>query len=251
MHSLSKKIFACLAAMVAAHASALDKHTAHWSYTGHADASHWGDMAAEYASCKLGKDQSPIDIETAKAVPAKLDAIDFRYASGPAQVVNNGHTIQVNLAPGNRIAIGGAQYDLLQFHFHTPSEEHVDGQPFPMVAHFVHRDAEGKLAVVGVLLKEGKENRSLKGVFAGMPAKEGASVKLKRLALPSLLPANRGYYAYMGSLTTPPCSEGVRWQVLKEPVELSASQINAFKKIYALNARPVQPTNGRVVQASE
>ncbi|MCG2586315.1 carbonic anhydrase [Massilia sp. TS11] len=225
-----------------------DEHAPHWSY---ADAAKWGELSKDFATCKIGGAQSPINIETAKATRAKLDPIDFQYTPTAAEVVNNGHTIQVNLAKGSAIQIGGARYELLQFHFHTPSEEELDGKRLPMVAHLVHKNAEGKLAVVGVLFKEGKENAALAPVFAAMPAHEGGSAKLASFAPLALIPAQRGYYAFSGSLTTPPCSEGVRWQVMQAAAEVSPAQVAAFRKLYAMNARPVQPLNGRVVQASE
>lgn len=239
------------AALIVPAASAADHHHhAHWGYTGHAGAAHWAELDEGYKTCKLGKLQSPIDIATAKAEAAPLEPIGFAYAAGAAELVNNGHTIQVNLPAGGAATIAGVEYQLVQFHFHTPSEEKIDGKAYPLVAHLVHKNAEGKLAVVAVLFKLGKENAALKPVFGGLPAKQGASRALEAINAADLLPAERGYYAFMGSLTTPPCSEEVRWQVLKTPVELSAAQLGAFKRLYRMNARPVQPLNGRVVQAS-
>lgn len=224
-------------------------HHAHWSYSGEHGAKQWGDMEPGFAECKLGKQQSPIDIRgAAKAV---LPNIGFDYKPGAAEVVNNGHTIQVNLAAGGAVMLDSGEYKLLQFHFHTPSEERIKGKAYPMVAHLVHKNAEGMLAVVAVLLKEGKENAALKTLFAALPAKEGASISLEGGINPAdILPAKRNYYKFVGSLTTPPCSEGVRWQVLKQPVELSKAQIAAFQKLYKMNARPVQPLNGRRIEAN-
>lgn len=223
----------------------------HWGYEGHGGASHWGDLDESYKTCKLGKLQSPIDIETKKVQNAGLKEIGFAYAPKTAEVVNNGHTIQVNLAEGGKITLDNVDYKLAQFHFHNPSEEKVDGKAYPLVAHLVHKSAEGKLAVVGVLFKQGAENPALKRIFAKLPAKEGDKVAIDApFDTTELLPKERGYYAFMGSLTTPPCSEDVRWQVLKTPVELSEAQLAAFTKLYKANARPVQPLNGRLVQAS-
>lgn len=224
---------------------------AHWGYGGKNGAKHWGDMESGFAACKIGKEQSPIDIKTAQAKPANLEPIGFNYSGGAAEVVNNGHTVQVNLPAGGKINLAGGEYQLLQFHFHTPSEEKINGKPYPLVAHFVHKNADGKLAVVAVLFKQGKENAALKPVFDALPAKEGETVKLDALNPADVLPAERTYYAFTGSLTTPPCSEGVRWQVLKTPVELSKGQLAAFSKLYKMNARPVQPLNGREVQVSQ
>jgi carbonic anhydrase len=222
----------------------------HWEYKGKAGATNWGDLQNDFASCKLGKEQSPIDIRGAKK--AKLDPIDFEYTAGAAEVVNNGHTIQVNLESGGTIELSDGEYKLLQFHFHTPSEERIDGKRYPLVAHLVHKSADGKLAVVAVLFKLGKENAALKQVFASLPAKEGEKKALEGgIDLTSVLPKERGYYAFKGSLTTPPCSEGVRWQVMKTTSEISGKQLAAFKKLYSMNARPTQPLNGRKLEVSE
>jgi carbonic anhydrase len=225
-------------------------HAAHWEYAGHGGPSHWSELEDGFATCKLGKTQSPIDIRGAKK--GKLEPIGFNYATGPAEVINNGHTVQVNLSNGGSVKLADGEYKLLQFHFHTPAEEQVNGVKYPLVAHFVHKNAEGKLAVVAVLFKEGAENAQLKSVFANMPAKAGESKALDGGLDPaSVLPEQRGYYAYRGSLTTPPCSEGVRWQVLKQTVTLSKEQLAAFKTLYPMNARPVQPLNGRKIEVSQ
>lgn len=224
-----------------------DGHAAHWSYSGEHGAKQWGDMEPGFAECKLGKQQSPIDIRG--STKSELQAIGFNYSQSGAEVINNGHTIQINLASGGAVMLDSGEYKLLQFHFHTPSEERIKGKAYPMVAHLVHKNAEGQLAVVAVLFKQGKENAALKAVFADLPAKEGESKKLEAgINTADILPSTRNYYKFVGSLTTPPCSEGVRWQVLKEPVELSKAQIAAFQKLYKMNARPVQPLNGRKIE---
>lgn len=242
-------VCAALASLFAGSVLAGEKHGqehAHWSYSGKSDAKHWGDMQPDYVGCKLGKEQSPIDIR--RATKADLPAIGFDYANGPAEVINNGHTIQVNLAAGGKAKLASGDHELLQFHFHTPSEEKINGKAYPMVAHLVHRSGEGKLAVVAVLFKLGKENPVLTRVFSAMPQKADEKAVLEGgMNVADLLPAKQAYYAFMGSLTTPPCSEGVRWHVLKQPVELSKAQLVAFKKLYPMNARPVQPLNGRAV----
>lgn len=220
----------------------------HWGYQGEHAPEHWAEMDPGFETCALGHMQSPIDIRDAH--PADLSEIGFDYHAGPAEAVNNGHTIVVNLPDSGGIDIGGAHYALVQFHFHTPSEEKIDGEAYPMEAHFVHKDAEGHLAVVAVMLKEGHKNAVLEKVFDALPVAEDGKRALGALNPAVLLPAKHGYYAYEGSLTTPPCSEGVRWQVLKRPIEVSESQIEAFRKLYPENARPVQPLNGREVQES-
>lgn len=181
-----------------------------------------------------------------------MKPINFTYQDTDAEVVNNGHTIQVNLKQAGKAAFAGPDYTPVQFHFHTPSEERINGRTYPMVAHIVHKDNQGKLAVVAVLFKQGKYNSAMKAVFDNLPAKEGEVSKLDApFNLDAMLPANRAYYKFTGSLTTPPCSEDVSWHVLRWPVELSVSQIAAFRKLYAMNARPVQPLNGRVVELSK
>lgn len=231
---------------------ALAQSHPHWSYEGKTGSAHWAEVDEEFKTCKLGKTQSPINIETKKVEKTALKPIAFAYTPSPAEVVNTGHTIQVNLPSGGAATMDGTEYKLLQFHFHTPSEEKVNGKAFPLVAHAVHKSADGKLSVVGVLFKVGKENQTLKPVFSSLPGKEGDKKTLESgVNVANLLPADKGYYAFMGSLTTPPCSEDVHWQVLKTPVEISASQLAAFRNLYKMNARPVQPLNGRTVQASQ
>lgn len=235
-----------MAATAGAHA---DETHRHWAYTGKIGTTHWSELEPGYAACKLGKEQTPIDIRGAKK--AKLAPIGFHYRAGAAQVLNNGHTVQVNLAEGGNVNLNGDEYKLLQFHFHTPSEEKINGRSYPLVMHMVHKDAIGHLAVVAILFKVGKENAALKQVFASMPAEAGNKVALAGGIDPaSVLPQERGYYAFKGSLTTPPCSEGVRWQVMKTISEISARQLAMFKKLYPMNARPLQPLNGRTIEVS-
>lgn len=249
MRLLSITAFTCAAALLplAAHA----QHAAHeWDYRGKQDPAHWGDLKPDYATCKLGKHQSPIDIRaTSKAA---LPPLGFDYRSAPLTVLDNGHTIQVNVAPGSGVDIGGSRYELLQFHFHTPSEERINGKQYPLVAHLVHKNGEGRLAVVAVLFKLGKEHPLLSTVWSAIPTEKGApkTVEGKQVDASALLPARQGYYNFEGSLTTPPCSEDVNWFVLKTPVEMSKGQLDAFHKIYKHNARPVQALNGRVVKES-
>lgn len=222
----------------------------HWEYEGENGPEHWGDLSHEFETCKTGKEQSPIDIRTAKV--GHLEPIGFNYTASAAEIVNNGHTVQVNLADGGTVHLRDGEYKLLQFHFHTPSEERINGKRYPLVAHLVHKNAHGDLAVVAVLFKAGRENAALKQVFASLPAEAGEKHALEGgINLEAVLPEHRGYYAYKGSLTTPPCSEGVRWQVLKHTVQISPQQLYAFKQRYSMNARPVQPLNGRTVEVVE
>jgi carbonic anhydrase len=220
----------------------------HWEYEGHHGPGHWGEMSKDFETCGLGKHQSPIDIRKAE-VKADLPELAFDYTASPLKIINNGHTVQVNLDSGGGVKIGDHVYKLAQFHFHSPSEEKIKGKPYSMVAHLVHKDSDGKLAVVAVMIKPGKENAALKAVFDNMPVGAGPVHSVEGLAMnvADLVPAKRGYYHFEGSLTTPPCSEGVSWYVLSTPVEASREQIKAFQKLYKHNARPVQPLNDRSV----
>jgi carbonic anhydrase len=222
----------------------------HWAYGGHGGPAEWGKLDQEFATCKLGKTQSPIDIRGAK--PADLPAIRFDYSASPLKIIDNGHTIQVNYGPGSSIDVGGTRYELVQFHFHKPSEEKIDGKSHAMVAHLVHKGADGKLAVVAVLLDKGGANPTIDAIWKNLPKEKEKEVVVGNVTVDAakLLPADKGYYTFQGSLTTPPCSEGVRWLVLKTPVKIADSEIVAFGKIYPMNARPTQPLNGRAIQAT-
>jgi carbonic anhydrase len=225
----------------------------HWSYEGHGGPAHWSSLEPEFASGKTGHAQSPIDIH-AKAIKGEaLPAIEFAYKPGAAKIVDNGHTIQIVPAPGDAITIAGHRYELTQFHFHKPSEESIDGKRRDMVVHLVHKDDAGKLAVVAVLLQAGDTNPAIAALWNNLPAHKQAEVELKGVQIDpaDLLPRDRGYYTFAGSLTTPPCSEGVTWYVLKKPSQVSSGEIARFAKAYPMNARPLQPLNGRVVRASQ
>lgn len=220
----------------------------HWDYAGPHGPSHWGELDKDTATCAHGKHQSPINITRAVA-KSDLSDLKFDYAAAPLKIINNGLTVQVNDPEGGTLTVGGHSYKLAQFHFHTPSEERISGKPYDMVAHLVHKDDAGKLAVVAVLIKRGKENAALKPVFDNMPKSAGSehTVEGARINVAELLPAKRGYYNFEGSLTTPPCSEGVAWYVLNTPVEASAAQLKQLRALYPHNARPVQPLNDRQV----
>ncbi len=218
----------------------------HWSYSGDAGPEYWGELSPEYALCTDGSAQSPIDIRDASALD--LVDIEFHYGESANNILNNGHTIQVNIDAGSAIHYNGITYDLLQFHFHSPSEHTIDGMPAPMEIHFVHQDPNsGALAVVGILLSEGKDdNEAYAAVFDHLPAQVGeAEAAGEPIVLAALLPEARTFFTYQGSLTTPPCSEIVRWLLLDTPVALSARQIAAFTAIFDANARPVQPLGAR------
>ena len=224
----------------------------HWSYTGQTGPAYWGTLEEDYHTCAVGKDQSPIDIHANGAHKSDLPAIEFRYQPSKLKIIDNGHTIQVIYAPGSFISVGNKRYELQQFHFHKPSEEKLDGKSYDMVAHLVHKDADGKLAVVAVLLsKADAPNPLIKTLWDNLPKKKEVETAVDTVTINAadLLPANKAYYTFTGSLTTPPCSEGVTWFVLKSPTAISGDEVARFGKSYPMNARPVQPLNGREVDA--
>ncbi len=219
----------------------------HWGYTGHEGPEGWGALSPEFAACSEGKNQSPINVVS--SLDARLPQLKFSYKTGSNEILNNGHTVQVNFDAGSTLTLDGTAFELKQFHFHTPSENHINGKEFPLEAHFVHKDKDGNIAVVAVMFKEGKENKELAKVWAKMPknAEEKGELKLATIAK-ALLPKNKDYYRFNGSLTTPPCTEGVRWLVLKTPVTVSKAQVAQFAEtMHHPNNRPIQPLNARVV----
>jgi carbonic anhydrase len=232
-------------------AASAQQPKAHWSYTGEDSPANWGKLGAAYATCSVGKRQSPINITKAKATD--LPALEFHYSAVPLNIIDNGHTIQVDYPAGSTLKVGDKTYTLKQFHFHHPSEEQINGKGYDMVAHLVHADDEGHLAVVAVLLKSGASNALLASIWKNLPAEKEKSVENASVSVNAadLLPSDYRYYTYAGSLTTPPCSEGVTWYVLKTPVQLSSEQLEAFAKVYPMNARPIQPLNGRELLASK
>lgn len=216
----------------------------HWTYTGETGPEHWGELTPDFKTCKLGLEQTPIDLTSEiKADPGPLT---FDYRPLPLTILNNGHTIQVNAEPGSSCTIAKTKYDLLQFHFHHPSEHLINGKPLDLECHFVHKSAAGDLAVVGVFFKSGARNAALQLIFDQMPKDAGAEVKAKgTVDARALFPATRNYFRYMGSLTTPPCSEGITWTVFRDPIELSPDQIKQFAALFSNNARPIQNKNRR------
>lgn len=219
---------------------------AHWSYEGEAGPAKWGDLDAANKVCSIGSQQSPIDIGA--TVKTQLPPLKLNWGKSADTIVNNGHTIQLNFAEGSTLRLGNVTYKLVQVHFHRPSEHLIGGKNFPMEAHFVHRAETGALAVVGVLLAEGKPNATFGKIVATMPAKEGPAGKADAAINPNaLLPAKLSYYRYEGSLTTPPCSEVVDWLLLTTPMQVAASDVAAFAKLYPMNARPAQKDNRRFV----
>lgn len=223
----------------------------HWSYEGEAGPEKWGNLDPSFSKCADGREQSPVDIELANVkVDKTVENPTINYQPAPMTVMNNGHTIQVNDPSGtNSIILDGKKYKLVQMHFHKPSENQINGQSFMMEGHLVHKNSEGILAVIGFLIIEGKENQQLAEVWEKLPKKvTKEDVKLVNpVDLPNLLPANKKAFRYNGSLTTPPCTEGVKWTVLETPMEMSKEQIAKFGAIFHDNNRPIQPLNDRQV----
>ncbi len=225
----------------------------HWAYEGEGGPQAWAKLKPEFDLCASGKRQSPIHIEESAALQGPAESLVFDYRPSAASVVNNGHTIQVDVEGDNTLTVRGSTFKLLQFHFHHPAEEKINYKGFAMVAHLVHRNAEGQLAVVAVLLDPGAASPFIDKVWTYIPLDVADRVRTPAewIDLKSLLPQDQRYYQFMGSLTTPPCSEGVLWMVLKQPVTLSREQLKLFTQMFPNNARPVQALNGRVVRDAQ
>lgn len=235
-----------LALILTLGASASGAGEAHWGYEGAGSPAHWGDLKPEFHTCKEGVNQAPIDLKD--FVDAKLPALTFDYKSASTEILNNGHSVQVNIASGSTVEIDGIKFELKQFHFHTPSENNINGKSFPLEAHFVHASKDGELAVVALMFEEGDENKMLAQLWAKMPQKAGDKTKLEIADVTTLLPKERDYYRFNGSLTTPPCTEGVRWIVMKKATTLSKAQTEQFAKVMVHpNNRPIQGTNARII----
>lgn len=251
--AVSIPVVASMALSGSAHAAA-GHGDAHWSYEGEGGPTQWGTIKQEFTVCKDGKAQSPIDINTTKVKKGTSQPISFNYSDTALRVLNNGHTIQANIDGGSTITVGGVKYNLLQFHFHTPSEYAIDGKTTPLEVHLVHKTDDGKLGVVGVLIEEGPANPTIQAIWEAIGKETNKENKVagRMINAAELLPDNKkGYYNLPGSLTTPPCSEGVNWMVMKDTITASPQQISAFQKLFKTNARPLQPLNDRVVEIKE
>lgn len=227
------------------------KHEVHWGYEGEGAPAHWGTLKPEFELCGTGMSQSPIDLT--KAFKADLNKIEFAYKDTPLKVINNGHAIQANYDPGSFVTIDGTQYQLLQLHFHAPSEHSVAGELYDMEMHLVHKCEKGTLAVVGVMMKKGKQNNVIQAIWDNIPTEVSKENVVEGLSLNAsgLLPKSAGYFHYYGSLTTPPCSENVNWSVMKTPIEVSEEQIAKFRTVMGVETnRPVQPLNYRFLLES-
>ena len=221
-------------------------HAPHWAYEGATGPDHWGEF---FKTCGVGKSQSPIDITG--PFTDTTSALKVSYAKSKLRILNNGHTIQVNYDAGSSMTIDDKKYELLQFHFHKPSEERINGERKAMVIHFVHKSADEKLAVIGVLLDKGDENAIIKNIWSNLPKEENkeAVIENSEINASDLLPKNLAYYHFTGSLTTPPCTEGVSFYILKNTMQVSGQQVTEFP--FEMNARPTQPLNGRVIYNSK
>jgi len=240
-----------LAAVAAAQTT--DQNAAPWSYLGKTGPLVWGRLDSAYQACSKGHEQSPLDIRGAHLNKA-LQPIEFHYISGPITLVNDGRTIMAQVDPGSYMVANGVRYDLTGFVFHHPGEEAVKGRLSDMEVQLLHRGADGKLAVVDVRLVEnpGKPNATLATLWQHLPVTAGASEKIEEMVNPGgLLPADRGYWTYTGSLTTPPCTEGVRWFVFEQELSLSRDQLRAFAALFRMNTRGLQDPHKRRIEASE
>jgi len=240
----TRSFLLCAALVVGALPAA---HAQHWGYKGEAGPENWSKLDQKYAMCGMGRNQSPIDL--AGFVEADLKPLKLSYKPGAADIVNNGHTVQIGYAPGSTVTVDGHTFELKQFHFHAPSENRISGKSFPLEGHLVHEDKDGNLAVVAVMYREGTANALLTKLWSAIPAKEGEKAALPAgLDVGQLLPANRDYFRFNGSLTTPPCSEGVWWLVMKAQATVSKAQVEQFSKALGFaNNRPIQPVNARPV----
>ena len=231
--------------------AALAQHPNHnWDYGDQHGPSYWGDLNPEFAQCKTGRHQSPVDIRNPRS--ADLPAIRFDYKPSPLHIIDNGHTIMINYAAGSFMIVGNKRYALKQFHFHRPSEEKINGKSFGMSVHMVHTDEHGNLAVVAVLLEQGEQNDLIRVLWNDLPQQKETEERFDTIQIDAsgLLPADRSYYTFSGSLTTPPCTENVTWFVLQHASSVSPAQVQQFSQLYRDNARPTQPLNDRIVLES-
>jgi carbonic anhydrase len=241
----------CCIIVVIAGIAAQQPHPGHsWDYGDAHGPNHWGDLEPDFATCKTGHHQSPIDIRNPRK--ADLPPIRFDYKPSALHIIDNGHTIMINYEPGSSISVGEKKYALKQFHFHRPSEEKINGKSFDMTLHLVHADREGKLAVVAVLLQAGEDNSLVRELWKDLPKEKEKEEILDQVQIDvsQLVPSDHSYYTFSGSLTTPPCSEDVTWFVLKQPMTISQAEIQQFSKLYRNDARPTQPLYGRTVLES-
>ncbi|PIE44842.1 MAG: carbonic anhydrase [Gammaproteobacteria bacterium] len=234
----------CITLLFTSVAQASDK--AHWGYTGTVGPKNWQNLSPKFSVCG-GENQSPVNLTG--FIEAELTPLKLSYNEGGKEITNNGHSVQVNYSPGSTLFIGNESFELKQFHFHSPSENHINGKSYPFESHFVHVNKDGKIAVVSVLYNEGEENKALAEFWSQLPERQHETKKLKKAVNAALLlPDNKDYYYFNGSLTTPPCTEGVRWFVFKEALSISKEQLDTFSSVMPQkNNRPLQPKNARPI----
>ncbi len=221
-----------------------------FGYSGAIGPEHWGDLSPDYRACGMGTQQSPINLTG--AVKARLEYPSIDYKKVPLRVWNNGHTSLSSVPAGSTVKVASVTYKLLQFHFHHPSEHQVDGKTFPMEVHFVNKAADGSFCAVGAFISPGRVNPVLGAILKALPSQPGPDTPVPGVTIDpmGLMPTNRSYFRYMGSVTTPPCPETVTWIVFRTPIEASQEQIEHFAAVFPMDARPLQPTNRRVILES-
>lgn len=237
------------AAAAAAIEAAKPKNGTHWTYEGEFGPENWSKINTAWAACNTGNRQSPIDLRD--GIKVDLEQINFDYHPGSFNEIDNGHTIQVNVAGGNFLSVGGTTYELQQFHFHRPGEERINGKGTEMVVHLVHKSYDNKIAILAVLLERGDANPMIQTVWNNLPLEKHMTVTPSIVIdVNEILPARRDYFTYMGSLSEPPCTENVLWLVMKQPMTASPQQMALFSRLYPFNSRPVQQANGRMIKES-
>ena len=241
------QMIAVIASAILSSTAVFANGTSEWGYTGQISPQHWSELDAKNVLCGISKNQSPIDLTN--FVEAKLGGLQFDYKTFGNQIVNNGHSVQIDYQPGSTLTINNRNYELKQFHFHTPSENRINGKSFPLEAHFVHADKDGNLAVLAVMYEEGTENPIIDQLWRKMPEHAGDKQAIaEKVSALELLPTSKDYYEFSGSLTTPPCTEGVLWLVLKQPLTVSKQQVEKFAKVMQHpNNRPIQMVGARAV----
>ncbi|PEA31741.1 carbonic anhydrase [Bacillus toyonensis] len=226
------------------------KENTQWSYKGTTGPEHWGELKSEYKMCLNGQEQSPIDIKT-EQIKSTVDnnPLQINYQPISFSIKNNGHSIEGKAnSSDDYLTLGGNRYTLKQFHFHTPSEHQFEGKHADMELHLVHQNDQGQLAVVGIMIKEGQKNEGFAAMWQNLPHRKNIKADVQHtIDIKQILPSDHSSFRYMGSLTTPPCTENVQWIVMKQTIEMSKKQIKVFHKLFPTNNRPVQPINGRAV----
>lgn len=247
------RICASLIALVVGSACAMAQSGGNWDYAGKTGPLAWGKLDPAYQACSKGHEQSPIDIHGAH-LNKKLQPIEFHYIAGSVEVENTGNLIVVRVRPGSYIVAEGVRYDLQQFEFHHPSETAVKGKLTDMDVELLHKSSDGKLAVIEIrmALDRGAPNAVLAMLWPHLPKTAGAKATVTDMVNPrGFLPPDQGYWTYTGSLTTPPCTEGVRWFVFENEISVSLDQIRAYTYLFRLNSRPLQDAHGRRIEANE